>query len=244
MTSSSDAETTRIPSATETSGGTGPQPAREYVWPEPVTGRQPTVGAPPASSATPLPPAPLREGDPAAFGPVEPESERIRRQGNRLAGLAIALLTTAVFAALDLVALTAIRLLVGRIDADPVAVALAAATSPLFLGPVVVFVVVLALIVLLVNRAGWWAYVLGGFPVAVLVAAAALAGGWMALGGLAVPSDRDQVLAYLRDPAVLASVAAAGILAREVTVWGGALIAGRARSVKRRNAEREAAAAS
>ncbi|PPG09986.1 MULTISPECIES: hypothetical protein [unclassified Rathayibacter] len=234
MTWSSDAETTRIPSATETSGGTGPQPTREYVWPEPVTGRQPTVE----------PVAPAVAASPSALGPVEAEPEPVRRSGNRLAGLALALLTTAVFAVLYLVALTAIRLLVDRVGGDPVALALDAAPTALFLAPVAAFLVGLALIVLVVNRAGWWAYVLGGFLVALLTAAAALVGGWSAVGPLALPIDRSLALDYVRDPAVLAAVLAAGVLGREASVWGGAAIAGRARGVKRRNAEREAAAQS
>ncbi|TCO37162.1 hypothetical protein EV639_105250 [Rathayibacter tanaceti] len=227
-------------SATETSGGTGPQPTREYVWPEPETGGQPSF------ERTIDPGAPAATTDPAApsaLGPVEAEPEPVRRSGNRLAGLAVALLSTAVFAALYLVALTVIRALVEPVG-DPVAVALTQAPTALFLAPVAAFLVGLALIVLVVNRAGWWAYVLGGFLVAVLTAAAALAGGWSALGAVGLPADRALVLEYLRDPAVLAAVLAAGVLGREVTVWGGALIAGRARRVKRRNAEREAAAQS
>ncbi|PPI75219.1 hypothetical protein C5E12_01505 [Rathayibacter rathayi] len=229
---SSDAETTRIPSATETSGGTGPQPTREYVWPEPETDDQPTL--------EPTPPVAVAEA-PSALGPVEAEPEPVRRSGNRLAGLALALLTTAVFAALYLVALTAIRLLVDRVNQDVVALAFETAPTPIFLAPVAAFLVGLALIVLVVNRAGWWAYVLGGFLIAFLTAAAALAGGWSAVGPLSLPVDRTLVLDYVRDPAVLAAVVAAAVLGREVSVWGGAAISGRARGVKRRNAEREAA---
>ncbi|SMH30848.1 hypothetical protein SAMN06295885_0495 [Rathayibacter oskolensis] len=224
-----------MPSATENAGGTGPQPTREYVWPEPQPGDRPQTSETPSS--------PVAASSP--LGSVEAEQEPVRRSGNRLAGLAIALLTTAVFAALLLVALTAIRLLlVEGVTGDPLAVALEQGPTPGFLVPVAVFFVGLALIVLAVNRAGWWAYVLGGFFVALLTGAAALVGGWVAVGGASVPEDRALLVDFLRDPAVLASVLAAAVLAREVSVWGGALIAGRARGVKRRNAEREAAAQS
>lgn len=224
-----------MPAATETSGGTGPQPTREYVWPEPPAPgeRQERASAPAGSAAAPASPSPL--------GAVEPE-ERPRRTGNRLAGLAIALLTTAVFAALYLAALTAIRVLVDRVEGDPVAVALSLGPTAVLLAPVAAFFAGLALIVLVVDRAGWWAYVLGGFFVAVLAAAAALAGAWTAVGPAALPDDRAVLVEFLRDPAVLAAVAAAGVIGREVSVWGGALIAGRARALKRRDAEREAAA--
>ncbi|NQX15248.1 hypothetical protein [Rathayibacter sp. VKM Ac-2857] len=234
MTGNSEAETTRMPTT-----GDGTEPTREYVWPEPEPGgRRPATGATavqeqqPASAST------------SPLGSVEPEPEPARRKGNRLAGLAIALLTTAVFAALYLVALTATRLLIDAVEGDPVTVALEQGPTAVFLLPVVAFFVGLALIVLAVNRAGWWAYVLGGFFVALLAGAAAVVGAWSAVGGFAVPQDRAAVVDFLRDPATLIAVAAAAVLAREVSVWGGSLIAGRARGVKRRNAERDAAAQS
>lgn len=222
-----------MPAATETSGGTGLEPTREYVWPEPEPGRQPTFAEPeaPAPDAVSV----------LSLEPVEVEPEFVHREGNRIAGLAIALLATAVFAALDLVALTAVRILGSGVAGDPFAVALAEAPTLLFLAPVAAFFIGLALIVLAVNRAGWWAYVLGGFFVAVVTAAAALAGGLIDRNIVAA-EDRALLLGYLRDPVVLAAVLAAGVLGREVSVWGGALIAARARGVKRRNAEREAAA--
>lgn len=217
--------------------GDGTEPTREYVWPEPEPGgRRPATGATAVQERQPVSPSPL--------GSVEPEPEPVRRKGNRLAGLAIALLTTAVFAFLHLVALTAIRLLIDGVEGDPVTVALAQGPTAVFLLPVAAFFAGLALIVLAVNRAGWWAYVLGGFFVALLAGAAALVGAWSAVGGFAVPQDRAAVVDVLRDPATLAAVAAAAVLAREVSVWGGSLIAGRARRVKRRNAERDAAAQS
>lgn len=234
MTWSSDAETPRIPAATETSGGTGPEPTREYVWPEPETER-------PSTSESAEAPTTVA---PTTLGVVEAEPEPVVHSGNRVAGVALALLTTAFFAALYLIALTVIRLLGDRTGGDPVALGFAQAPTALFLAPVAAFFIGLALIVLVVNRAGWWAYVLGGFLVAVLTAAAAFVGSWSAVGGLAVPAASSPLVDHLRDPVVLASVLAAGVLGREATVWGGALIAARARGVKRRNAEREAAASS
>lgn len=226
-----------MPTAAETDGS---EPTREYVWPEPEPG-----GRRPATAATTVQPAAAQAASSTGaassaspLGSVEPEAEPVRRKGNRLAGLAIALLTTAVFAALYLVALTAVRMLIDAVAGDPVQVALDQGPTAVFLYPVVAFFVGLALIVLAVNRAGWWAYVLGGFFVALLTGAAALVGAWSAIGGLAVPQDRAVLVDFLRDPAVLVAVLAAGVLAREVSVWGGGLIAGRARGVKRRNAER------
>ena len=230
-----------MPTAAGTTDGSEPtrgtEPTREYVWPEPEPGgRRPVTGATAVQESQPAAASPL--------GPVEPETEPVRRKGNRLAGLAIALLTTAVFAALLLVALTAIRLLIDGVEGDPVTVALAQGPTAVFLLPVAAFLVGLGLIVLVVNRAGWWAYVLGGFFIALLAGAAALVGAWSAVGGFAVPQDRAAVVDFLRDPATLLAVAAAAVLAREVSVWGGSLIAARGRRVTRRNAERDAAAQS
>lgn len=232
-----------MPSAPEGSGtATGPQKTREYVWPEPLTGGAPAAA--PAAARPAAAPAAARPAEPSPLGPVEPEPAPPRRKGNRIAGLALALLTTAVFAAVLLAGLTAIRLVVDAAPGDPLAVALAQGPTAAFLAPVAAFLIGLALLVLAVNRAGWWAYVLGGFFIALLAGAAALAGAWYDIGGAVPPADRTELVEFLSDPAVLLGVAAAAVLGREVSVWGGALIAARARGVKRRNAQREAAAQS
>ncbi|WP_157603050.1 MULTISPECIES: hypothetical protein [unclassified Rathayibacter] len=234
MTWRSDAETERMPSAPEGSGtATGPQKTREYVWPEPLTGGAPATA-----------PAAAGPAERSPLGPVEPEPAPPRRKGNRIAGLAVALLATAVFAALLLACLTAIRLVVDAAQGDPLSVALAQGPTAAFLAPVAAFLIGLALLVLAVNRAGWWAYVLGGFFIALLAGAAALAGAWYDIGGAVPPADRTELVEFLSDPAVLLQGAAAAVLGREVSVWGGALIAARARGVKRRNAQREAASQS
>ncbi|NQX11910.1 hypothetical protein HQQ80_09770 [Microbacteriaceae bacterium VKM Ac-2855] len=210
---SSDAETQRIDAA-ET------QRTREYVWP--------TIDPGPDARTTVLP----ETRPPAAtpLGPVEPEPVP-RRRGNRSAGLLIALLATAVYFVIDLAAVAALRMLQ---TGDPFAdAALALATAPAVLAPTLGFAIALAVIVLLVDRAGWWAYVLGGFLVAVVCAASAIVGLWIENFGLVVPTA-DALRAFLGDTVLIPFALAAAVVAREVTVWAGAWIGARGRRLRLR----------
>jgi hypothetical protein len=103
-----------------------------------------------------------------------------------------------------------------------------------FIIPVLVFAIALILIVLIVNRAGWWAYVLGGFFVAVLVYFGGIAGALIHVQawGWQPQEQYDFVRSLTMDPLTLAGA----IVAREVSVWTGAWIALRGRKVKARNA--------
>jgi len=101
-----------------------------------------------------------------------------------------------------------------------------------FIFPVAMFLIALILLVVIANRSGWWAYVLGGFLVGVLVWASAALGYWVAPPSGSSVSTWDDVLGVATNPAVLL----AGVAAREVTVWVGAWIAHRARRVRARNA--------
>lgn len=214
---SSEAETQRIPSA-------DPQRTREYVWPSADPG-------PDARTAViePEPVAPsstTREPAVAPLGAVEPEVVP-RRRGNRGAGLLITLLAAIVFAALDLAAVAGIRMLLAG---DIVEDALLGGVN-VVIASTVGFALALAVIVLLVNRAGWWAYVLGGFLVAVVAGAAAFVGQWLALYGTVTPTLEPARL-FVRDPEVLLASLAAAVIAREVTVWAGAWIGARGRRLR------------
>ncbi|NQX29643.1 hypothetical protein HQQ81_20040 [Microbacteriaceae bacterium VKM Ac-2854] len=215
---SSDAETQRIPS-----GDT--QRTREYVWPsaDPGPDARTTVIEPePAAQRSVAQPPPA-----TALGAVEPEVAP-RRRGNRGAGLLITLLAALVFAALDLAAVAGVRML---LTGDPVEDALLGGVD-VVIASTVGFAIALAVIVLLVNRAGWWAYVLGGFLVALVAGGAALVGQWLALYGAVTPTLEPARL-FVRDPAVLLSALAAAVIAREVTVWAGAWIGARGRRLRR-----------
>lgn len=163
-------------------------------------------------------------------------------RGNRGAGVLIALLSTVVFAI---------------VYAGVLALWLAPTTPPsqfvdrlleFGLWPViaasVAFFVGLTLVVLVVGRAGWWAYVLGGFLVGALAWAAAVVGNTYALsllpegGGLrGMLGAGFDPLAWIAHSGLSIVAVAAGIVAREVTVWFGAWIGARGRRVTRANAE-------
>lgn len=104
-----------------------------------------------------------------------------------------------------------------------------------FLIPVGVFFVTLVLLVVIVNRSGWWAYVFGGFFVGVAV--------WLAaIGGMVLSPDlsgmsRLEAFNSLLVIALLPLPILAGVAARELTVWFGAWIGARGRKVTARNAQ-------
>ena len=104
-----------------------------------------------------------------------------------------------------------------------------------FIFAVAGFFIALVLLVLIAGRAGWWAYVLGGLLVAVLVWGATLGGVAIdaRLAGERVGLDPFSLIA---DFGLAIPVLAAALVAREVTVWFGAWIGARGRKVARKNA--------
>ncbi len=163
--------------------------------------------------------------------PMPPEM-----RGNRGAGVLIALLGAVAFA---LVYAGVLALWIA--PSYPPSTFLSEGLLPLvlswsFAAAVVGFFVGFVLLVLIVGRAGWWAYVLGGLLVAIFTWGATLAGS--ALG------DRFsgevvslQPLSLLSEYGLIFPVLIAGIVAREVAVWFGAWIGARGRKMKRLNAE-------
>ncbi|MBC9954389.1 hypothetical protein ICM05_06970 [Leucobacter sp. cx-42] len=99
------------------------------------------------------------------------------------------------------------------------------------------FFAALALLVLIVGRAGWWAYIVFGFFVGVATWLAATAGAALyARFGLGIGIGTDP-FAIIEQYGFTMPAIAAGIVAREVTVWFGAWIGFRGRRVRNRNAE-------
>ena len=163
--------------------------------------------------------------------PMPPEM-----RGNRGAGVLIALLGAVAFA---LVYAGVLALWIA--PSYPPSTFLSEGLLPLvlswgFAAAVVGFFVGFVLLVLIVGRAGWWAYVLGGLLVAIFTWGATLAGS--ALGerfsGEVVSL---QPLSLLSEYGPIFPVLIAGIVAREVSVWFGAWIGARGRKMKRLNAE-------
>lgn len=164
------------------------------------------------------------------------EPQPPRRKGARGVGFAVALLATVIFAALFAAAFFAVGYLFDRAF-DVTETLETLWLRPSYLLPVIVFFLAYWLITLLVNRAGWWAHVLGAFIVALLVYAAHIAGaymeqqgGWSAYAsvfGMDLQSLGQLVLAPL---SVLAF-----ILAREVPIWFGGIVARRGRKAREWN---------
>lgn len=153
-----------------------------------------------------------------------------RARGARGVGALAALLGTGLFAA----AYAALVFLLAVI-APPFggAGAVRFLGSVTFWVPVTVFFLSYLLLVIVVNRAGWWAHVLGGFVVAVLVwvgfvGAAIIAAG--VFGGTAAAVGAV-ILQQLTNPLGFA----AAIAAREVPIWVGGLVSKRGRTARARN---------
>jgi hypothetical protein len=160
-----------------------------------------------------------------------------KRRGNRAFGSLIALVSTVVFAAIyGGIALGVMPLFTpdGSTGFD----FLLFIGLPIFYVPVLVFLVAFVVLVLIVNRANWWAYVLGSFIVALLVYAVSI-GILRLLNGVIdmTPAKALQAFAAM----ALSPLLIAAIVAREVPIWFGAAIAARGRRQKQRNAEEKAA---
>jgi len=181
--------------------------------------------------------------DPAATSsqPI-PASERVvyvqvppepKMRGNRGFGVLLALAATLVYTAV----LALVTALVG--------VATTGGSSFRFLAeaefyiPSLFFVIAFVILVLLANRANWWAYILGSLVVALVVYFGTIGLGLLGTGIVTNTPDEAEArfTAQLLNPFVIV----AAVLAREVSMWTGTAISRRGRSVKVRNAEARAA---
>ena len=156
-----------------------------------------------------------------------------RKRGNRGVGALYAVLSGVVYAALLAIATALIGLSAGgRLTFSFVA-------DARFYIPVLFFIIGFVLLVLILNRASWWAYILGSLLLAEFVYFGTVGLGLLGQGIVShTPAEAAQMYAIaLRDPFVIVSA----ILAREVSIWTGAAIASRGRRLKVRNAEAHAA---
>lgn len=159
-----------------------------------------------------------------------------RRKGARAVGFAVALLATLIFAILFAAAFFAVGYLFDRAF-DATATLQSVWLRPSYLLPVIVFFLAYWIVTLIVNRAGWWAHVLSAFLVALLVYVAHIGGAFMeAQGGwagyAALPGIDAQALSQL----LLAPLSVlAFVIAREVPVWVGGIVARRGRRAREWN---------
>ena len=220
--------------------------ASEPVASEPVASEPEVVGPDvseavepqtPAAPQTGLPGAEI-SGAPVAAAPVyRAVPTPPKRAGNRGIGTLIALVGTVLFAAVYAGVASVIFAFTVSLTGW-ISTLLRFMASAAFITPVVFFAVGLIVLVLIANRARWWVYVLGGFPVAVFVYAGTIVGALITVQGWTLTLN-DQIAfigSLVMDPLPLA----AGIVAREATIWVGAWLSFRGRRVTARNAAAKA----
>jgi len=206
-----------------------------YV-PTPAAASQPLVQQPSAQQPSAEHYTPTQQFAPTPVYVTAPTPPKTA--GNRAAGILIGLIATAVFA----VVYAVVAFVISASSAPTVAEATARFTDflvlPVFYIPVIFFFLAFALLVAVLNRAGWWAYVLGGFLVAVVVYFSYIGGALLAVQAWTLtPAEAGRfVTTQWLNPGAIA----AAIVAREVPIWFGAWIARRGRSVTAKNAAAKA----
>jgi hypothetical protein len=155
-----------------------------------------------------------------------------KKRGARGIGAVVALLATALFA----VAYALLVLLIALIAPQfGTAGALLFFSSVTYWLPIIIFALAYLLLIVIINRAGWWAHVFGGFLVAVVVWVGFVGAAIIAANAVGASANTvtDIVLQQLTNPLGFA----AAIAAREVPVWVGGLVARRGRLARVRNDE-------
>jgi hypothetical protein len=202
--------------------------------------------AAPDSSTTPAAAKPVgaepAQAEPAAAEPVAPAAPAAPAQqvvyveapkpfihkGNRGFGVVIAILSTVVFIVLNAIAQVVFEL----VNSQPFDFSFIGTTG--FYAPAVMFLVGFILLVLVVNRAGWGAHVLGSIFVGLVVFFGGT-GLLLLLNINSIPSN--QVSEAFTRTLFSAELIIAALLGREVALWMGFFIASRGRKVKARNVE-------
>jgi hypothetical protein len=219
-------------------GGTGTIPVDDpsATWaPEPPPPAAPAAGYAPTGQAATTPPVTEHVVTPVyVSAPIAPKAK-----GNRGAGILIALLATVVYAIVSALVVLVIFELTKRGPEVAMRDFTQYLGTPSFYVPIIVFALAFILLIAIVNRGGWWAYVLGAFVVAVIVYFAYVGSVLLTIQAWQyTPQEVGRILSQLwANPLTLA----AAIIAREVPIWFGAWIAARGRKVRERNIEARAA---
>lgn len=203
---------------------------------DPVDHR-PEAGAPGAEehdSAAPVLSAVPHASSPAPAERVVfvPAPQPPRTRGSRLFGIGVALASSLVFTIVYAL-LAALFIGIGGPTALAERVQVFAQT-PSFWMPVIAFTLGYVLLVVIVNRAGWWAHVLGGFLVAAVVYGVFILS--TVLSAQAVGAAPQQLQQFLLLQVTNPLGWAAAIAAREVPIWVGGLVARHGRAAKAHNA--------
>ncbi len=156
-----------------------------------------------------------------------------RPRGNRGMGTLLAVIAAIVFAAVYAGVAALLILFVSPAMVPDALVTFV--TGPLYYVPVLAFLVVMILWVLLVNRASWWAWVIGSLVVGAVTYFASVGAMLLMSGGFGLTASQasDAFAEFATNPALVV----AALLARETSIWFGAAIARRGRRVRERNYE-------
>jgi len=194
-----------------------------YVEPEPVTVHVDPEPEPVNEAPNVEPVAPAQ----VVYVQTPPEP---KKRGNRGIGALIAVGAGVVFAAVLALATAIVGYLVtGSLFS------FGFLASIEFYFPVLWFIIGFVLLVLIANRANWWAYIFGSILVAVVVYFGTIGLGVLNAGIIQMtPQEAGLLYAQqLSNPFIILAT----LLAREASLWFGSLIARRGRSVKARNAQ-------
>ncbi|WP_374009670.1 hypothetical protein [Leifsonia sp. LS-T14] len=104
--------------------------------------------------------------------------------------------------------------------------------------PVLAFFIGMVVLIQILNRSRWWAYILGGLFVGVFVYFVFIGANLIAAQYWTRTPNELAIL--LRSLWVSPFAVLAGVIAREISIWTGAWLAARSRKLKARNAEAQA----
>ncbi|MGO4104369.1 hypothetical protein AB4Y63_10490 [Leifsonia sp. YAF41] len=203
-------------------------------------------GAPYEDAVAPAPSAAPSAAPAAAYGaaaaaPVAPTPIYVQAPtpptpaGNRAGGILIALIATVAYAILFAIAAFVISGVTSVTVAQAITTFSEFVVRPVFFIPVIFFFIAFSLLIAIVNRGGWWAYVVFGFLVAVIVYFSYIGGALLTVQAWTMtPTEAAHFIGtqWLNPGAI-----AAAVIAREVPIWFGAWIAARGRKVTARNIE-------
>lgn len=218
------------------------QEPEPYVSPSTIAAPAAVAGAAGATAVAPETVAPEAYEAPAASYPndaypapatpiyVQAPTPPVNK-GNRGFGILVGLIATAAFAVLySIVAL----ITAGVFTGDGAAEAFQDfAVRPVFYVPIIVFFGAFALLSAIINRSGWWSWVLGAFFGAVLVYFSYIGASLLTVGAWNL--TYDEAVAFLANRWFDPLAIGAAVIAREVPIWFGAWIAQRGRKVSERN---------
>jgi len=180
-------------------------------------------GASDTAAATPAAPTPVY-----VTAPTPPKP-----RGNRLMGILIAVVAAVAYAVVF--AAVALGIFALREVRGPVTLWESYLQTAGFWVPVVVFFLAFVLLIVIVNRGGWWAYGLGSFFVGVIVCFGYLGGALITVSAWNLNSG--QVGQFIGTLWANPLTFAAAVVGLEASLWFGAWVAARGRRVRARNVE-------